>query len=203
MKIYIARHGQTKWNTEKRMQGWLDSSLTLKGIEDAKKLGKSLEHVEFDSIYSSPLGRAYDTAKYIRGNRDIEIIKMESFKEMNFGKWEGMFDSVVRESYPEEHKNFWKQPHLFKTDQGEDFESLIMRVKVAFQDLIESKVQSSENILLVTHTCVIKSILSIVNNYELKDFWNPPFIYATSLTVIEANCNEIKLVIAADISHLN
>ena len=63
--------------------------------------------------------------------------------------------------------------------------------------------QSSENILLVTHTCVIKSILSMVNNYELKDFWNPPFIYATSLTVIEAKCNEIKLVKEADISHLD
>ena len=128
MKIYIARHGQTKWNTEKRMQGWQDSNLTLKGIEDAKKLGKSLEHVEFDSIYSSPLGRAYDTAKYVRGNRHIEIIKMESFKEMNFGKWEGMFDSQVRELYPEQHNNFWKQPHLFKTDQGEDFVSLTNRV---------------------------------------------------------------------------
>lgn len=202
MKIYIVRHGQTQWNAEHRMQGWQDSNLTSKGIEDAKKLGKSLENIKFDSIYSSPLGRAYNTAKYVCGSRDIEIIKRECFREMNFGKWEGMFDSEVRELYPDQHKNFWKQPHLFKTDQGEDFENLIKRVKTAFEDLIENSVQSSENILLVTHTCVIKSILSIVNNYELKDFWNPPFIHATSLTVLEANNAEIKTVMVADVSHL-
>lgn len=203
MKLYIVRHGQTQWNAEQRMQGWQDSDLTSKGVEDAKKLGKSLEHIKFDSIYSSPLGRAYSTAKYVRGNRNMEIIKVDSFKEMNFGKWEGMFDSEVRELYPEEHKNFWKQPHMFQTDQGENFESLIHRVNTAFEELIEKSMQSSENILLVTHTCVIKSILSVVNNHSINDFWNPPFIHATSLTVLEVNDDEIKTVMEADVSHLS
>ncbi|QIB27248.1 histidine phosphatase family protein [Caloranaerobacter azorensis] len=90
MKIYITRHGETEWNKLGKMQGWKDSNLTIKGIEDAKKLGKSLAHIEFDKIYCSPLRRAIDTANYIKGDKNTEIIITESLKEMGFGSWEGM-----------------------------------------------------------------------------------------------------------------
>jgi len=203
MKIYIARHGQTIWNTEHRMQGWQDSNLSPKGIEDAKKLGKSLRDIKFDSMYSSPLGRAFDTAKYVRGDRSTEIITIDYFKEMNFGKWEGMFDSDVKEQYPEEHNNFWKQPHLFQPIEGESFDILAARVKKGLDNLIERTIENSENIMLVTHTCVIKSILALVNNYPINEFWNPPFIHATSLTVLNVDEKEIKTIMVADTSHLD
>lgn len=41
MKIYLTRHGQTEWNLENRMQGWKDSTLTPKGMNDAISLGNS------------------------------------------------------------------------------------------------------------------------------------------------------------------
>ena len=44
MKIYITRHGETEWNKAGRMQGWKNSNLSEKGIENAKKLGKSLNN---------------------------------------------------------------------------------------------------------------------------------------------------------------
>ncbi|WP_242844220.1 histidine phosphatase family protein [Caloranaerobacter azorensis] len=34
--------------------------------------------------------RAIDTANYIKGDKNIEIIITESLKEMGFGSWEGM-----------------------------------------------------------------------------------------------------------------
>ncbi|TQR15623.1 histidine phosphatase family protein [Psychrobacillus soli] len=37
--LYITRHGETVWNTQKRMQGWSDSELTEKGISNAVSLG--------------------------------------------------------------------------------------------------------------------------------------------------------------------
>ena len=112
MKIYITRHGATQWNKEGRMQGWQDSNLTEIGVDNAKKLGESLQHIDFDYIYCSPLGRAFDTAKYIRGNKKTEIIKIEDLKEMGFGIWEGMDHEKVKELYPSQQFNFWNKPHL-------------------------------------------------------------------------------------------
>ena len=203
MKIYVARHGQTVWNTEHRMQGWQDSDLSPKGIEDAKRLGFRMQHIKFDSIFSSPLGRAFNTAQYVRGDREKEIITIDSFKEMNFGKWEGMYDSEVKEKYPEEHHNFWKKPELYKPIEGESFSELMERVDKGLKVLVKENEGINENVLLVTHTCVIKSILSLVKNYKVEQFWNPPFIYATSLTILEVDNDSIKTTLEADTSHLN
>lgn len=41
--VYFVRHGQTMFNYFQRMQGWSDSPLTAKGIQDAKKAGQHLK----------------------------------------------------------------------------------------------------------------------------------------------------------------
>ena len=48
MYIYLTRHGETEWNLESRIQGSLDSRLTKRGIEDAKRLSQRLKDVDFD-----------------------------------------------------------------------------------------------------------------------------------------------------------
>jgi broad specificity phosphatase PhoE/uncharacterized membrane protein YbaN (DUF454 family) len=202
VRIYLTRHGETEWNKEGKMQGWKDSALTEKGIENAKSLGENLKHINFDRIYCSPLGRALDTAKYIRGDKDTEIIINEGLKEMGFGIWEGMEHHKVEELYPVHRSNFWNKPHLYESvEGGESFQELFSRVKNVLDEVINS--DSGENILLVSHTVVIKAIYAIVKNYSLEDFWNPPFLYDTSLTIIEAAGKEIKIVLEADTSHLN
>jgi probable phosphoglycerate mutase len=69
----------------KLLQGWKDSPLTKKGSEHAILLGKRLADIPFLTIYTSPSGRAVQTAKLIRLERDISIVKKEGLKELNFG----------------------------------------------------------------------------------------------------------------------
>ena len=65
-RIIIVRHGQSTYNTEKRIQGRTDeSTLTEKGHSDATKVGKALNNINFNAIYSSPLQRAKQTAEII------------------------------------------------------------------------------------------------------------------------------------------
>lgn len=201
MDIYLVRHGQTEWNEERRFQGWKDSALTAKGRDDSRKLAESLVHIEFDQIYSSPLGRAMETARYIKTGRDLEIIPYEAFKEMNFGEWEGMLDKDVKTLYPEEHFNFWNRPHLFKPFGGESFEELRERVEKGLYGLLE--MAEGERVIVVSHTFVIKTILSIINNYPIDDFWHPPFLHSTSLTVIRVEDGQMESIIEGDISHLD
>ena len=37
--IYLVRHGETEWNREGRMQGNLDSPLTERGEDQARRVG--------------------------------------------------------------------------------------------------------------------------------------------------------------------
>ncbi|MBU3204828.1 histidine phosphatase family protein [Clostridium algidicarnis] len=200
MNIYIARHGETKWNIEGRMQGFKNSDLTQRGINDARSLGESLKDIDFDCIYSSPLGRALDTAKYIRQDDNIKIILDDSLKELNLGLWEGMTHEEIKEKYPLQYNNFREHPESFESQGGESFLELIKRVEKGLNNIIKD--ENHENILIVTHTCVIKAISIIVKGNDVKDFWNLPFINNTSLTILEVINKEIKVLLEADVSHL-
>ncbi len=200
MKIYITRHGETQWNKEGRMQGWQNSNLSENGIENAKKLGTRLKDINFDYIYCSPLGRTVDTAKYIRQDKDTEIILIDDLKEMGFGKWEGMEHDTIKELYPTEYFNFWNKPHLYNPIEGESFDELFERVKGVLNQVKDNT--EVENILIVSHAVVIKAIYAIIKKQPLEELWNPPFLQGTSLTIIEAVDNEINIILEADTSHM-
>ena len=201
MKIYLTRHGETAWNKEGRIQGWHDSNLTEKGIEDAKKLGKSLKNIDFDCIYCSPANRAIQTANFIRGKKDTQIIIKDSLKEMGFGSWEGVEHVKVKELYPVQHYNLWNKPHLYQPIDGECFERLFMRVKEILNEITMNT--EYENVLVVSHAIAIKAIYALIKKHPLEELWNSPFIEGTSLSIIEAKKDGLKFVLEADISHLS
>lgn len=141
VNIYIARHGETKWNIEGRMQGFKNSDLTQRGISDARSLGESLKDIDFDCIYSSPLGRALDTAKYIRQDDNTKIILDDSLKELNLGLWEGMTHEEIKEKYPIQYNNFREHPESFESQGGEN--SLLGTVEASMNLLFDLFVPST------------------------------------------------------------
>ena len=60
-QLILIRHGETLWNTERRMQGQLDSPLTERGLWQARQLGVRLQSQAFTALYSSDLPRATRT----------------------------------------------------------------------------------------------------------------------------------------------
>ena len=76
-KFVLVRHGQTYWNKKKKMQGQVNVPLNETGIRQAEKLAENLKAYDFQVCFSSPLDRAYDTAKAVVGDRDIPMIKHE------------------------------------------------------------------------------------------------------------------------------
>ena len=57
MKLYIIRHGETRWNVERRLQGASDTDLNGKGIALAKVTGEALKEVPFFCCFTSPWGK--------------------------------------------------------------------------------------------------------------------------------------------------
>lgn len=198
--LYITRHGETEWNREKRMQGWLDSNLTENGIKNAVCLGERLKETEITAIFSSPSGRTKATTNLIRGERDIPVIYDENLREIKLGQWEGKTHSSIKEMYLTEFESYWNTPHLFKTVEGETFEETRAR---AIQVLNRIKREfKSGNILIVTHSVVIKCLYSFFKNSPIETLWDPPYIHDTSLTIVEMDENGFKLVLEGDTSHL-
>ena len=65
--LYLMRHGETQFNAQHRIQGWCDSPLTERGIEQARAMGAKLRDrgVRVDHAYCSTAERAADTLELV------------------------------------------------------------------------------------------------------------------------------------------
>ena len=167
--IYIVRHGQTEWNLLGKTQGHGNSDLTPKGIEQAELLEDSMTKYPIDYIYSSDLGRAYQTAEIIGNKLNIEVEKTEALREMNFGTWEGRIIKDIIEEDPELYKMWRNEPHLAKIPQGETLSQIKERTDAFIKEINEK--YDGKHIVLVTHSLCARIMLLSFLDSDVKNIY--------------------------------
>ncbi|WP_116231557.1 histidine phosphatase family protein [Paenibacillus sp. VMFN-D1] len=198
--MYLTRHGETEWNVEGKMQGLMDSPLTILGKRQAKWLKSSLKNLKFEAIYSSPSLRTYQTAEIIRDERENQIIVCESLKEISLGSWEGHKKSDVENTFPDEYYAFWNTAHQYRpSNGGESFFQLQDRIIPAVLDIINR--HKDGNVLIVTHAIVLKVIMAYFRGDSLEELWAPPIIQPTSLNKVVITDFKYNIELYGDISH--
>jgi len=161
VKLFLIRHGQTLWNQEGRYQGDKDIDLTKEGIRQARLTAEYLSDVNFSNIYSSPLKRAVDTANIINKinkGKNLKIIIRDNFKEMHFGKWEGMKFEQLGKVFPEEFHQWLNDPYNYCPTGGESFNQVKERSIKEIENIVKENEEGS-NVAVVAHGGVILSIL--------------------------------------------
>ncbi|MBD2568224.1 histidine phosphatase family protein [Anabaena lutea] len=169
-RVIIVRHGQSTYNTEKRIQGRTDASrLTEKGRNDANQAGKALSKISFQAIYCSPLNRAKTTAEIIRSElveKSAQIQVSEELLEVDLPLWAEMLSSDVKEKFPEDYSIWKKRPHelrmMIHDAQGtrEHFPVLALyeQAQQFWQEILSR--HQGENILIVGHNGINRALIS-------------------------------------------
>jgi len=201
IRLYIVRHGETEWNREGRFQGWKDSPLTEEGRHQAKSLAERLKNYKIDHLYSSPSGRTIETAEIIADANDLEIIEEPGFKEIDLGDLEGKRTEWVEANHPDVIHDFWNEPHNYEPLSGEDFYELKERVIGTLNNILNK--HSDDNILIVSHAAASKTILSYFDGKELSRLWDPPFLKAASLSIVDIQGDKSFIKMYGDVSHYN
>lgn len=197
--LFITRHGETLWNTQKRFQGFKDSPLTENGINRAKRLNQVVKNNDIEVIVSSPLKRAHDTAMYAKGDLDIPVVEMDEFREMNLGQWEGRTLEELEKEDGDNYKKYWNTPFEYETRNGENFQDLLDRINIGLIKVIEQF--EGKRVLLVTHGMTLMAILSILTKRDLNEIIKEPVRAQTGITHIEIGVLKNKLILDNDTSH--
>lgn len=202
-RILLTRHGQTLWNVEGRVQGNLDSSLTEKGILQARSLAVRLRDEGIKQIYSSDSPRAIYTAEEIR--REIGLNKAIStdnaLREINFGEWEGHVWQDLREANPDAFKIWDSEPHLVTVPGGENMNLVTERAWNFVQKVI--KLHSKETICLVTHGVTLKMLVTKALGFEVHEWAKTPWQHNTALNIFEIVGQQWIPRVVGDITHLD
>ncbi|MGL4774722.1 MAG: histidine phosphatase family protein [Clostridium sp.] len=199
--IYLTRHGETEWNIHKRFQGWGDSPLTSLGKKQAEALRERIKEVDIDVIYTSPIGRAFETAQILKGNKNVEVVVHNGLKEFNFGLWEGMMTKEIEqhEEYKEQFFNLYNKPNKYVAFGGENLKEVKKRAYSAINDILGK--YEGKNILIVTHGMTIKLLMLLFENSEDEEKFSTTVMGQASLTKVEVENKEYKVIFKDDKSH--
>jgi broad specificity phosphatase PhoE len=131
--IFLARHGETEWNRERRHQGQLDSPLTERGVAQAGAIGRllaTLPEAVAAPIISSPQGRAQHTAEIIRAHLDggNALYLDERLRELTLGSWDGLTYSEIEALSPEIFDGDGRHEWCFRSPDGESYTAFTARV---------------------------------------------------------------------------
>ena len=201
--ILIIRHGQTAWNTQKRLQGHSDIPLNENGRLQAVTLAEILRDEPLDAIFSSDLQRAYQTAYEIAKIHNLPVHQDRSFRERCYGICEGMKDGEIREAYPESYKAWYAaDPDHFFPDGERKTESPRQFHHRAVNAIREAATRSpGKKIAIVTHFGVIETAYRTAQNIPLGTHCRMP-VLNTSINRFRWTGGTLELLQWGEASHL-
>lgn len=178
-KIFLVRHGQDTDNAAGILNGHRDTDLTELGREQAKIVAKKLRDNHIEIVYSSPLKRAYETARIIADELGVdEVIADKHLIERDFGVLTGKPHSDIPK-YASKILETDKINYFIEVDGAENFPMLYKRGKKVLQEVIER--HPNKNVLVVTHGDIGKMIRAAFHNWSWEDGLKTPYFDNTGI----------------------
>lgn len=165
-KIFLARHGQSIYNAEKRLSGQLDPSLTPQGRCQAHLLARALQEEHLAAIYTSTLSRAIETARPTALAHGLLIQQRSALNELHFGILQGRF----RDARDPTAQRLWtarrKEKVHYRFAGGETFADLAQRVLPCLDEILTH--EAGKVVLIVAHRNTNLLLLSALLHWPLE-----------------------------------
>lgn len=152
--FWLIRHGETEWNANRRLQGWLDIPLSDVGRAQAQQLAahlRSLDQPEFQAVLSSDLSRAAETARIATEHLGLPVQTSATLRERNYGIFQGLDWAALTENLNTQGINLRAPEQAI--EEGESFQAFAHRIADAFESL--AREYAGKNLLVFAHGGVI------------------------------------------------
>jgi probable phosphoglycerate mutase len=154
--ILLVRHGDTD-AVGTLLAGWKPGwHLNTKGREQVSNLAQSLSRLPIETIYTSPLERAVETAEAIAMPHSVAPSVREDLGEFRFGDWEGRtFENLNRDP-------LWDQFNATRSTVRPPNGELMTEVQIRMSGEIDNLRRKHEGgtIALVSHADPLRSVIA-------------------------------------------
>lgn len=193
MQLLLIRHASNDWLGH-RLAGWTPGvHLNERGRAEAALLAARLAGHPIDAVYASPLDRTMETARYVAGPHDLEVLVDEAVGEIRCGEWEGRELSVLRAD------PLWarmrEDPIGVSYPGGENIQQVQSRAVTLLERL---RSEHGGVVAVVSHADVVKSVVAHYLGLPLERFRRLQ-VAPASLTVLQSSASGVRLVLFNDI----
>jgi broad specificity phosphatase PhoE len=155
-RLYLARHGEVVNHGVYNGHG--DVDITPTGVKQMERLRERLKDEKIKAVYSSDLMRTRKGAAIIAEPHSVVPQSIPQFREMNFGRWQGLSYPQVMEKYPTDIPEWLKDLDKFRIPSGESVGDMYNRAIPKLKELVEK--HRGEEIALLCHGALNRLILA-------------------------------------------
>ena len=187
--LILVRHGQSKFNLERRFTGFYDVELTSQGEAEARYAGELIKklNIELEEYFTSNLKRAsnsLDIILKVLNKKNIAINKAWELNERHYGGLTGLNKDDTIKKYGQEQVQIWRRSfnipppqmepeHPYKNKiksniLGESLKDTFDRVIPYFNKKIKPLILSNKNVLIVFHGNSCRALLKEILNISEK-----------------------------------
>jgi 2,3-bisphosphoglycerate-dependent phosphoglycerate mutase len=166
-RITAIRHGETAWNVDTRIQGQLDITLNEKGHWQAEQAGIALAGEQIDTIISSDLARAYETALAVAKHHDgLNVGIDRGLREREFGIFQGKTFAEIEAQWPGQALAWRQRVPDFAPEGGESLLQFRERVRQCLFGLVAQFM--GQHIVIVSHGGVMDVLYREAASLDLQ-----------------------------------
>lgn len=170
MRLTLVRHGEVDTRYHGCYNGHIDIGLSEKGEREARLLAEHFNDARFDAVYCSDLRRARQTLSPFALHTPPHY--SEKLREKSWGRHEGMDYGAICRS---EKIAFTYFREWIAALDGEAHEEFAERIR--FFVLEELAAKPHDEVLVMTHAGVIRTLYAITQSLNLEAAFSLPFPY--------------------------
>jgi alpha-ribazole phosphatase/probable phosphoglycerate mutase len=155
-RLYLARHGEVV--NHGVYNGQTDVDITEVGLRQMERLKDLLRDKNLSAVYSSDLLRTQRGAQIIAQPHGLRPQSFPQFREMHFGRWQGLSYPEVLDRYPSDIPQWINDLENFRIPAGESVWDMRNRAIPKLQELIEC--HRGQEFALVCHGALNRVILA-------------------------------------------
>jgi broad specificity phosphatase PhoE len=163
-RLVLVRHGETDGESSTRFHGAGNVGLSPTGEVHMREVASALGRERFDLVVASPLRRSWRAAAIAGRGTPVQL--EPDFREIDFGRWEGLTREEIRATDPVLHEDWQNASADFQFPNGEARSAFRERVAAAADRLAASNAGSA---LLVLHKGVIRAIVEHLTGKAPED----------------------------------
>ncbi len=197
--LYLARHGETDWNRDRRVQGHTDVPLSDEGRRQARRLATRLEAFEVHALHASDLSRAAETARIVGEALRLKPTLSPEWREIGLGELEGR-------DGPGAHRDFGELVTAAAAqaaplgEGAETFAAFEARVVEGFARL--GRDHAGENVLVVSHGGTLKTLIAHLLGLPRARIDRLSLRHNAGLSVVDFRHGRPQLTLLNDACHL-
>jgi probable phosphoglycerate mutase len=199
-RLLLVRHGATQLTAEDRFSGAEGADLSDEGRAQAARLCRRLAAEPIRAVYTSPLGRALETASLLARPHELPLVERDGLREISHGHWQGLTRREVEERYPDEVASWEADPFTFAPAGGETGAAVLARALPVVREIVVT--HPGEHVLVVSHKATLRLVLASLLGFDPRGYRHRLEQATACLNVVDfKDAVRARLVLFNDVSH--